>query len=300
MIALNLSVDFELAWGDLERVAYDDAFHGRVLGGLEQTDSVIQVLEQRRIPSTWGVVGGCCCDSLDEVRERATAIFAIVEKKLRLLRERRPAFARLLFCRRTVERIAGSAPIDVGSHGFMHLVPTGLDERVLQQDIVASTRALREIRGADIQSFIPPQNYVWPDSAFAGTGIRYVRHTPRIFGYEYSDPSAPAKLSRLWNDLWRPVDHRGSRGDPAKLLFLRIDRGARIWEAQLRLIRRLFVQGTGAIDLFTHPHNLDAPSVVHRFTQLCDLVAESRDRGKLSFRKFVRELQPQPCLVQRH
>lgn len=294
MIAVNLSVDFELGWGDLERVARDDFFYRRVLGGLEQTESVIRILELHRIPSTWGVVGGCCSRSIDELRQRAPDAFPFVERKLMLVREGRTQYAQVLFCREVVETIAGSRLIDLGSHGFMHLVPKGLDTRVLHQDVAISTQTLREISGREIESFIPPQNYVWPELAFAGTSIRFVRHTPRIFGYDYSEPALPAKLSRLWNDLFRPVQHVGSRGESAQLVFLRIDRGESIWCSQMRLIRKLFARGAVSIDLFTHPHNLHAPQVVERFAHLCELIAEYHDRGRLTFRKFIRELVPRP------
>lgn len=299
MIAFNLSVDFELAWGDLERVAHDDAFYQRVVSGLEHTRSVIDVLDRRGIPSTWGVVGACSCSSLEELRDHAPQAFGVVEKQLETLMQRRPAYLDVLFCPDTVKQIAKSSVIELGSHSFMHLLPKGLKLSILQDDVSASVRTLRGVAGTDVESFIPPQNCEWPDAAFEQTSIRYVRHTPHVFGYAYSDARMPAKLSRLWNDFIRPVRQRGGDGSRAQLLFLRIDRGQRLWDAQLALIRRLLASGSGSLFCFTHPHNLDSTLVVQRFAQLCELVGEARELGRLTFRKFFRELHASPAATAR-
>jgi hypothetical protein len=44
MIAFNLSVDFEMGWGDLERLAADDMFYRRVVEGNTHVAEVIQLL----------------------------------------------------------------------------------------------------------------------------------------------------------------------------------------------------------------------------------------------------------------
>lgn len=290
MISFNLSVDFELGWGDLRRVAYDDAFYGRVVAGLEQTQNVLGILNRNALPSTWGVVGGCCCGSLDELRERAPRAFAVMEEQLRKVVARRPAYHEVLFCRGAVESISRSAGVELGSHGFMHLVPDNLRTDVLRDDVSASVRALHALSSKEVVSFIPPQNYHWPDQAFTHSGIRYVRHTPDIFGYAYSDPRTPAKFARLWNDLVRPVHHRDSGEPDVRLFFLRLDRGARVWSTQLLMIRRLIASGNGSVFCYIHPHNLDTPALVGRLAELCDVIAQGRDSGKLGFRRFCREL----------
>jgi peptidoglycan/xylan/chitin deacetylase (PgdA/CDA1 family) len=290
MITLNLSIDFELGWGDLGRLTHDDVFYRRVVSGLEQTANVMRVLRQRGIPSTWGVVGACCYSNLEELRAAAPRAFAAVEEQLQVLARKRDSYLEVLFCRGAVDSIAQSSVIELASHGFVHLTPVGMETRVLQDDVVASARVLRKLGGKEVESFIPPQNYHWPDEAFAGSGIRYIRHTPSVFGHPYSDPRTPAKFARLWNDFIHPVRYASSQGDGARLLFLRIDRGERLWNVQLALIRRLLNSGRGSLYLFSHPHNLDTPLVVGRFAQLCDLIAASRDRGAVQFTKFVREL----------
>jgi peptidoglycan/xylan/chitin deacetylase (PgdA/CDA1 family) len=290
--SFNLSVDFEQAWGDLERVTADDAFYQRVVAGLEHTPAVLDVLERTRLVSLWGVVGACCHQSLDELRARAPRAYATVEPRLRALAAHRPGFERALFCRDVVTRIARHQHIELGSHGFLHLIPQGLDVAVLREDVCASTATLRELAGRAIESFIPPQNYRWPDAAFEGSGIRFVRHTPSVFNYEYSDPRVPAKFARLWNDFVAPVGHRDVHGAPAQLVFLRIDRGARLWDTQMRLFERLLRRRGGSLFCFTHPHNLDSPEILRRFAQFCELVAAARDRGDISFGGFAREIPP--------
>lgn len=290
MLAFNLSIDFELGWGDLRRVTYDDAFQHRVLKGLEQTPAILAALERNGVPSTWGVVGACCAESLEELRERAPGAFAAVEQELTALVQRRSAHREVLFCADAVTAIGQCAQVELASHGFLHLVPTIVPVPVLQSDVAASAASLRTFSGGVLESFIPPQNYHWPDEAFVGSSIRYVRHTPRIGGYSYSDPGKAAKFARLWNDLVRPGRYGRPGEQSARLLFLRIDRGARLWESQLRLIRRLLVSGTGALYCFSHPHNLDSAPLVRRFAQLCETVGEAAGRGAVTFTKFFREL----------
>jgi peptidoglycan/xylan/chitin deacetylase (PgdA/CDA1 family) len=287
--AFNLSIDFELGWGDLRRVAYDDAFQQRVFRGLEYTPAILAALSKSGVPSTWGVVGGCCADSLEELRTRAPKAFAVIEQQLAILAERRRGYRGLLFCAEAVRAIGQSAQVELASHGFLHLVPTTLSLPVLQCDVAASVRSLQSF-GGPLESFIPPQNYDWPNEAFEGTALRYVRHTPRIGGYAYSDPATPAKFARLWNDLVRPVRHGSRDGHSARLMFLRIDRGRVLWETQLRLIRRLLVSGTDSLCCFTHPHNLDSGPLVRRFAELCDIVGEAAHRGAVTFGRFFREL----------
>jgi peptidoglycan/xylan/chitin deacetylase (PgdA/CDA1 family) len=290
MIRFNLSVDFELGWGDLLRVARDEQFYRRVLGGLEQSNRVADLLAARGIPSTWGVVGACCLESLQGLGEAAPGVFASLAEPLRELSERRKSYTEVLFCRAHIAAIARAPLIEVGSHGFMHLLPMGLPTSLLRDDVIASVQTLRVTTGREIVSFIPPQNYHWPDEAFRRTGIRYVRHSPTVLGYSYSDPRIPAKLSRLWNDLIRPSRYARKVAERSRLVFLRVDRGGAVWKSQLLMLQGLLTRGAGSVFCFTHPHNLDTPLRVQRFAQFCDQVAELRERGRLSFRNFAREL----------
>ena len=290
MIAYNLSIDFELGWGDLARLTHDDVFYRRVVAGLSQTERVIDILNQSAIPSTWGVVGGCCSHSLAELRDIAPQAYDAVATPLETLSRYRSSYSDVLFCRDVVRAIARSSLIELASHGFLHLTPSGLSPAILQADVAASARVLRQVSGKSIESFIPPQNYHWPDEAFAGSGIRYVRHTPSVFGYPYSDARKPAKFARLWNDFIHPVEYHNSRGESARLLFLRIDRGELLWNAQLALIRRLLTSASGSLYCYSHLHNLDTPLALRRFAQLCDVVGAARDRGRLEFCGFFRDL----------
>jgi peptidoglycan/xylan/chitin deacetylase (PgdA/CDA1 family) len=290
MIEFNLSMDFELGWGDLQRVTQDEAFYRRVVDGLACTGDVIETLRRNALPSTWGIVGACGCNSLEQLRAAAPEAFNVVQGQLAALSQRRPAYEEVLFCPSVVQRIAGCESIELGSHGFLHLTPGGVPVPVLRDDVCASTRMLGSVSGKPVTSFIPPQNYFWPDDAFAGSGIRYIRHTPWVLGFSYSDPGVPAKFARLWNDFVWPVAESDAHGNQARLLFLRIDRGASLWDAQLRQIRHLLAGAQGSLHCFSHPHNLDTPAIVRRLAQLCELVGEARDRGRLRFGHFFREL----------
>jgi peptidoglycan/xylan/chitin deacetylase (PgdA/CDA1 family) len=289
VLTFNLSIDFELGWGELGRLAADDRFHGRVAAGLEHTPQVLDALTRHAIPSTWGVVAACCAESVEELAAQAPEAFRVVEPQLATLARRRRDYQGVLFCPQAVTRISRTAGVELASHGLLHLLPGGISVPVLRSDVAASVARLRTA-GVPVESFIPPQNYHWPDEALAGMGIRYVRHTPNVFGYAYSDPRPPAKIARLWNDLIRPVSYCGTREYPVRLLFLRIDRGASVWERQLRLIRRLLGAGAGSLYCFSHPHNLDAALLVSRFTQLCEAVREAATAGRLKFGKFFRQL----------
>jgi peptidoglycan/xylan/chitin deacetylase (PgdA/CDA1 family) len=286
VLTFNLSIDFELGWGELTRAAHDDRFYRRVVGGLEHTPQILLALTG--IPSTWGVVAGCCAESVDELQARVPAAFHLVGPQLAALAQRRRAYREVLFCADAVRTIGRSAGVELASHGFLHLLPAGVPTAVLRSDVTASVAALRGLAGS-IESFIPPQNYEWPDEALVGTGIRYVRHTPIVCGYAYSDPRKAAKLARLWNDLVKPVSY-GDGERPVRLLFLRIDRGARLWERQLRMIRRLLSSRAGSLYCFSHPHNLGSAPLVCRFAQLCEAVGEAAAAGRLTFGRFFRQL----------
>ena len=77
-----------------------------------------------------------------------------------------------------------------------------------------------------------------------------------------------------------------SRGESARLLFLRIDRGELLWNSQLALIRSLLTSASGSLYCYSHLHNLDTPLVLRRLAQLCAVVGAARDRGKLSSAGF--------------
>ena len=290
MIAFNLSVDFEMGWGDLERLAVDDAFYRRVVEGNGHVAEVIQLLGRLGMQSTWGVVGACCCGDIDEVRQSAPRPFRAVAGQLNELASRRSDYAEALFCRGTVEAIARAAHIELASHGFLHLVAPKNSSATLQEDAAASVRALGQFSGKPVRSFIAPRNFYWPDEAFSETQIQYVRHAPRILGQNYSDISTPARLARLWNDFISPTQVESSNGTAALLIYLRLDRGASLWSSQLRLLRRLLTSGSAVLYCYTHPHNLDNPHSISRLQELCELVGECRERDKLICPPFAREV----------
>jgi|SRR5437588_3618967 len=289
MLAFNLSIDFELGWGELRRLASDERFYGRVVAGLAQTPQILAALARNRIPSTWGVVAACCASSVEDLRANAPTAFRVVEGRLVALAARRGSYAEALFCADAVATISRAAGVTLASHGFLHLLPVGVATSVLQSDVATSVTCLRGF-GSDVDSFIPPQNFYWPDEAFVGTSIRYVRHTPHVCGYAYSDPRRTAKFARLWNDLVSPVSYADAGEHPVRLLFLRVDRGRRLWERQLGMIRRLLSSGAGSLYCFSHPHNLSSTPLVHRFAQLCEAVGEAAIAGRLTFCKFFRQL----------
>jgi len=290
MIGFNLSVDFELGWGDLARITEDDEFRRRAIDGTERTLEVVDVLERGRVPSTWAVVGGCCCTSLDELQRRAPRPFAAVQPQLERLQRSRRDYERILFCPSVVQALAQRDLIEVGSHGFLHLIPAGLDTAVLQEDVAASVKLLQESYGRRVLSFVPPQNYFWPREAFAQTPIRYVRHSPIVYGRPYSARGLVVKLLRMGNDVLRPTRHPIRSGEHAALVFLRIDRGSGMWRVQLKTLRDAFRRMTGTVYCFTHPHNFHSSAAVRRLAELCDLVQEYRERRALEFRPFARDL----------
>lgn len=289
MISLNISIDFELGWGDLGRLSSDEVFYNRVKGGLQQIGNIVEALQVSHVSSTWGIVGGCCCSSLDDLFDAAPQVYQVVKRDLQAVASRRD-LSGALFCNDVVKEIAKSPYIEVGSHSFFHLVPTQLEHWILRDDVAASIKAISGSTGKQVSSFIPPQNYYWPDEAFAATTIRYVRHTPSIFGYEYSQPCTGAKLSRLWNDLVAPAGYRVGKQDNVYLFFLRVDRGSYVWQAQVQMFRRLLKTATGSVFCYIHPHNLDKPLFVQRFKDFCAIVADAREKGMLSFCNFFREL----------
>ena len=86
VIAFNLSVDFEMGWGDLERLAVDDVFYRRVVEGNGHVAEVIQLLGRLGMQSTWGVVGACCYADIEELRQSAPRSFHAVDSRIRRAR----------------------------------------------------------------------------------------------------------------------------------------------------------------------------------------------------------------------
>lgn len=293
MVGFNLSVDFGLGWGDLERIARDDEFHRRAVNGAQRTLEVADLLEQARIPSTCAVVGGCCRASLDELQERAPRSFAAIWSGLERFQRSRGNYGRVLFCRPTVDPLARRKLIETGSHGFLHLIPTDLDAAVLQEDFAASVRVLPEACGREVLSFVPPQSYCWPREAFARTSIRHVRHSPIVYGRPYSGRGVLAKMLRLGNDVLRPTREVEAQGDKAARVFLRVDRGEAMWRIQLRTLEAAFKQTEGTVYCLTHPHYGHSSETLRRLADLCDLVQEYRERGMLRFQPFARNLAQQ-------
>lgn len=289
MSAFNLSVDFEMGWGDLKRLANDAVFYRKVVDGNAHVAEVIQLLGRLGMRSTWGVVGACCYTDIEELRQSAPRSVCAVGGELDALVARRAGYSEALFCRGTIEAIARAAHIELASHGFLHLVAPKNSAATLQEDVAASVRALGQLSGKTVRSFIAPRNFYWPDELFSATQIKYVRHAPKILGQCYSDVHIPARLARLWNDFILPTKEETSQGT-ALLLYLRLDRGASLWSSQLRLLRRLLTSGSGILYCYTHPHNLDNPHSISRLQELCELVGECRERDKLNCPPFAREV----------
>jgi peptidoglycan/xylan/chitin deacetylase (PgdA/CDA1 family) len=275
MIAFNLSVDFEMGWGDLERLAVDDVFYRRVIEGNDHVAEVIQLFGRLGMQSTWGVVGACCYGDIDELRQSAPRSFHTVGSQLNALLARRADYSRALFCRGTVDAIARAADIELASHGFLHLGAPANSSATLQEDVAASVRALAQFSRKTIRSFIAPRNFYWPDEAFSKTQIKYVRHAPKILGQSYSGISIPARLARLWNDFILPTNIESSKGEAAVLIYLRLDRGESLWSSQLRLLRRLLTSGSGILYCYTHPHNLDTLHSILRLQQFANSSANA-------------------------
>ena len=279
-----------MGWGDLALLANDDVFYRRVIDGNDRVAEVIQLLSRLGMQSTWGVVGACCYADIEELRQSAPRSFHAIGSELNALMARRAGYSQALFCRGTVEAIARAAHIELGSHGFLHLVAPQNPSATLQEDVAASVRALGRISGKAIQSFIAPRNFYWPDEVFSETQIKYVRHAPRILGQCYSDIRIPARLARLWNDFIVPTKAEGPNGEAALLIYLRLDRGANLWNSQLRLLRQSLSSGSGVLYCYTHPHNLDNRVSISRLQELCEIVGEFRERGKLICPPFAREV----------
>ena len=290
MIAVNFSVDFELAWGDLARAACDTDFRRRVDTGSSNVARILEILEAFAIPSTWGIVAACCIPDMDRLQGIAPALFDAVRDPLSELRRSCEGWRGMLFRPDLVKAVAASRLVEVGSHGFLHLTPRTASSDTFVEDVRVSVRLLEETLQRPVASFIPPRNYFWPDRAFAGTGIHFVRHTAVLFLYQYSDPGRGAKAARLWNDLVSPVANEDADGGKVWFAFLRTDRGDAVWRRQLALLRNLVEHREGSLFCYTHPHNLDTAVSLARFGQFCDMVSSAQQRDLVGYRPFLRHV----------
>jgi len=199
----------------------------------------------------------------------------------------------MLFQPEVVKAVAACPLVEVASHGLLHLTPRNASPEVFAEDVRISVRVLEETVRRHVISFIPPQNYFWPNETYARSGVRFVRHTPRVFGYSYSDPRRGAKVARLWNDLVRPAEDEDAEGEKVWLAFLRLDRGATVWRRQFAMLRRLIDGGRGSLFCYTHPHNLDSPAPLSHFAEFCAAVAAASEREVLGHRPFLRRVSEQ-------
>lgn len=293
MIAFNLSVDFELAWGDLARASRDGEFRCRVKTGIANTPKLLEILETHGVRSTWGTVGAMCAAELEDLRAIAPRPFESILGDLEQFRRSCATWSDMLCQPEIVKAVAAAPLVEVASHGLLHLTPRNASPEVFAEDVRISVRVLEETVRRHVVSFIPPQNYFWPNETYAGSGVRFVRHTPRVFGYSYSDPRRGAKVARLWNDLVSPVADEDAEGGKVWLAFLRMDRGAAVWRRQFAMLRRLIDGGRGSLFCYMHPHNLDSPAALSHFANFCAAVSAARDRNVVGYRPFLRRVSEQ-------
>jgi peptidoglycan/xylan/chitin deacetylase (PgdA/CDA1 family) len=290
VIAVNFSVDFELAWGDLSRAGRDAEFRRKVEAGSSNVPQVLEILETHQIPSTWGIVAACCVSDVDQLQRIAPPLLESAHGALNELQQSCEGWRGLLFRPDLVRSVAASSLVDVGSHGFLHLTPRSASSEMFAEDVRISIRLLQDTVRGPVVSFIPPRNYFWPDQVYAGTGVHFVRHTPRIFLYQYSDPRRGAKFARLWNDLVSPVATEDANGAKAWFVFLRTDRGDAVWRRQRSLLHDLVERREGSLFCYTHPHNLDTAVSLARFGEFCEMVSSARQRERVAYRSFLRQV----------
>ena len=283
--ALVLSIDFELAWGVLDRLRVEPGYAGDIIAGRCLIPRLLGLFAERRIAVTWATVGSVFADGR-EMWERASR-----ELAPRLLEEHRAGPSPfdeavgvseredpLHFAPSLVRRIRDTARQEVASHTFCHF--ECLRGPPSPETFRADLRAARRIAdqfAIPLRSIVFPRNQRRPeyDAVLLEEGFTAYRGNPTDWMWRIRDPAdggrrlrrlsrgldgyvrvTPAARSQSWTEVLEP----GGLSNVRASFFLRPYSPRRAPFEGLRLARLQECMVTAArrgriLHLWWHPHN---------------------------------------------
>jgi len=283
-----LSLDFELRWGVLDRVANDlTAYRKHLDGEADAVHGMLACFAAHGLRATWAVVGAVACDGWDEWTVRAPAWPRYLDKTLAFDRNYRAADPKgtLYFAPRLVEAVR-AAGHELASHTFSHVYfrEPGFVRRDAEADTAAVQKLFRDRWGTRARSFVFPRNQVAFTDVLTAHGFRAWRENPDA---PYWNATTDAE-QRLWSRAQRLVDsvvpfgnratdHVGARQTASH--FVRFELPSALWKLHVhRIVTDARRTGPGAVlHLWWHPHNLGAAprATLARLDELLDRLCDA-------------------------
>ncbi len=189
--AFICSIDTELAWGSAHREKDPTEYehwvsYGRVRRTVER---LLEMMDHYDVRATWAFVGRLLIDPRDE---QANALYhdnpQPASRHLTAERLADPEFLDRWYAPELLDMIrSASAPHEIGSHTFSHIVHTkpGYTDEGFDQDLAAAQRHGEQIGVGPLVSLIFPQNRVANVQMAAKHGFSSFRSVP------------PSRTSRL-------------------------------------------------------------------------------------------------------
>jgi peptidoglycan/xylan/chitin deacetylase (PgdA/CDA1 family) len=289
---VNLSFDYEMAWGQLSNKApalLNAAVRENVLKGMDNVPKVLDSLRRYQVFTTWGIVGATSYKDWDDLHAATPTLQKALQQSNMLdvggLREKFPV-GELFFSPELVKQITTTENIEIVSHGGYHLYlgDERLPDSIALDDLRFSLSRLGVLADREVTGFIAPRNQVEKEQVIIDAGIKITRPNPLLFNrIRYSSELPFAGFVRLYSDLVSPsfckyLDKKAS------LLFLRIDRSDAIFKKQYDLIKEK-INNYGkdtSFFFYIHPHNFAKNDAVEKFQKIIELFAALRDEGKIT------------------
>lgn len=294
MVAIVISIDFELRWGLLDKLGHDLPRYRRNLEGVrEAVPRLLELFVHDGVRATWAVVGAVACSGWDEWRARAPGWPKYADPTLAWsdAYPHQDPQGRLYFAPELVEAVAAAPGQELGSHTFSHIYlgEPGVTERDVLADGHAMAKLFHDRWQRPPKSFVFPRNQVAHTRALESCGVAVWRENPQTFFWAKSGRQAhslPVRALRL-ADAFAPL---GNRSAPARVsrasYFVRFNLPEPMWRLHLRRMSRDIhhAEAGEALHVWWHPHNLGADPArsVRRVAELLDAL-QSAARGRARF-----------------
>lgn len=280
-----ISIDAELGWGfhDLadppsNRIEYARTGWRRLVG----------MLDEYRLPATWGVVGHLFLDDCDGRHAGHPAPPGWFDRERREWADR----PELRFGRGLIEAIeSSSVEHELANHSFSHVIfrEEEISPELATADIVQSHVAA----GRDFDSFIFPRNIVGHRDRLAAEGYTCYRGVPPHVAMEHG--GRVNKMVRLFGGsslLATPtVDEHGLVNIPASLFLFSFEGVARTlskWIVGDPIVRQVragvdeAARTGGVFHVWLHPNNIWSDHHARRLRTAFGVIASAQSEGRIT------------------
>jgi peptidoglycan/xylan/chitin deacetylase (PgdA/CDA1 family) len=294
-----LSLDTEIAWGTLDEAAIENA-RWSFDNYRPLFRELLDLLDERRCPATWAVVGHLFLDTCDGHPELPQPHYAgqpapdsARDPKTNLARDP-------WYYGRDVLELLRASPLDhdIGSHSFTHvLAGDAAVTRDMWEAQLRSCAQLHRAAGLPMESFVFPRNQVAHVALLPEYGVRVFRGVEPRWYRRLPAPAARALHLVDRASGWAPRTFDPRRLDiehgvvnlPASQFLMTYDgvrraipTRSRVSQARRGLKRA--VKGDGVFHLWFHPFNLGLGQpgrMLEALARILEEVDRLRSRGDL-------------------